>query len=88
MVPVADGLDGGFICVGGGQLRQGNRHIRNLQIRPHYQQLTLAGARQMRVSAPVFVRAEVSRELTREKHERLFIALAPLFSPLMWAPRE
>ena len=57
MVPVADGLDGGFICIGGGQLRQGNRHIRNLQVLPYFQQLTLVEARQMRVSAPVFVRA-------------------------------
>jgi len=31
--------------------------IRNLQILPRYQQLTLVGARQMRASASVFVRA-------------------------------
>jgi hypothetical protein len=33
--------------------------IRNLQILPHYQQLTRVRARQTRVSAPVFVRAPV-----------------------------
>ena len=31
--------------------------IRNLQVLPYFQQLTLVEARQMRVSAPVFVRA-------------------------------
>jgi hypothetical protein len=33
--------------------------IGNLQILPHYQRPTLMRARQMRVSAPVFVRAAV-----------------------------
>jgi len=33
--------------------------IRNLQILPHYQQLTLVRARETRASAPVFVRAAV-----------------------------
>lgn len=37
-------------------LRRHEHPIRNLQILPHYQQLTLVEARQIRVSAPVFVR--------------------------------
>ena len=39
--------------------RDEERRFRNLQILPHYQQLTLVRARETRVSAPVFVRAAV-----------------------------
>jgi|ERR1700722_559640 len=51
--------------------------VGNLQILPHYQQLTLVRARQRRVSAQYSCGPPLSRELTREKHERLFVVVRP-----------
>ena len=53
----AQRASGGFQKALNAPRQRAELRFRNLQILPHYQQLTLVEAHQIRVSAPVFVRA-------------------------------